>query len=32
MNLQAGAYYNVERPVVAAKWQIRLLVSLMFPK
>jgi len=26
MNLQAGAYYNVERPDVAAKWQIRLLV------
>jgi hypothetical protein len=32
LNLQAGAYYNVERPDAAARWQIRLLVSLMFPK
>lgn len=32
LNLQAGAYYNVERPDAGARWQIRLLVSLMFPK
>jgi hypothetical protein len=32
MNLQAGAYYTVERPDAGPRWQIRLLVSLMFPK
>jgi len=32
VNLQAGAYYNVERPDAGPRWQIRLVVSLMFPK
>ena len=31
-NLQASAYYNVERPDFAARWQLRLQVQLMFPK
>ena len=32
VNLQGGAYYNVERPDAAARWQIRLQVQLLFPK
>jgi hypothetical protein len=32
MNLQAGAYYNVERPDTGARWQIRLQLVLLFPK
>jgi hypothetical protein len=32
LNFQAGAYYNVERPDAGPRWQIRLVVSLMFPK
>jgi hypothetical protein len=32
VNLQASAYYNVERPDFAATWQLRLQVQLMFPK
>lgn len=32
VNLQASAYYNVERPDNAAKYQIRLQIQLMFPK
>lgn len=32
VNLQAGAYYNVERPDFASRWQVRLQVQLLFPK
>jgi hypothetical protein len=32
VNLQAGAYYNVERPDYAARWQLRLQIQLLFPK
>lgn len=32
LNLQAGAYYNVERPDAAARWQLRFIVALLFPK
>lgn len=32
VNLQAAAYYNVERPDAAARWQMRLQVQLLFPK
>lgn len=33
VNLQASAYYNVEKPdVVGANWQLRLQVALLFPK
>jgi len=32
VNLQAGAYYNVERPTGGANWNIRLQVQFMFPK
>jgi hypothetical protein len=32
VNIQASAYYNVERPDNAAKYQIRLQIQLMFPK
>lgn len=32
VNLQAGAYYNVERPDFASRWQARLQVQLLFPK
>jgi hypothetical protein len=32
VNLMAGAYYNVERPDNAARWQLRLQMQLMFPK
>lgn len=32
INIQASAYYNVERPDNAAKYQIRLQIQLMFPK
>ena len=32
VNLQAGAYYNVERPDNAAEWQMRLQMQLLFPK
>ena len=32
VNLQASAYYNVERPDNAATWQLRLQVQFMFPK
>jgi hypothetical protein len=32
VNLQAGAYYNVERPDLASRWQVRLQVQLLFPK
>jgi hypothetical protein len=32
VNLQAGAYYNVERPDYAAQWNLRLQVQLLFPK
>lgn len=32
VNLQAGAYYNVERPDNAARWQLRLQVQFLFPK
>ena len=32
MNLQAGAYYNVERPDAGARWQLRLQLVLLFPK
>jgi len=32
VNLQAAAYYNVERPDIAARWQMRLQMQLLFPK
>ena len=32
VNLQASAYYNVERPDNAAKWQLRLQMQFLFPK
>ena len=32
VNLQAAAYYNVERPVNAARWQLRLQMAFLFPK
>jgi hypothetical protein len=32
VNLQASAYYNIERPDYAAKSQVRLQAQLMFPK
>ena len=32
LNLQAGAYYNVERPDAGARWQLRFTVALLFPK
>jgi hypothetical protein len=32
VNLQAGAYYNVERPDFAPQWTMRLQVQLLFPK
>jgi hypothetical protein len=32
INIQASAYYNVERPDNAAKYQIRLQIQLLFPK
>ncbi len=32
VNLQASAYYNVERPDNAARWQLRLQMQFMFPK
>jgi hypothetical protein len=32
VNTQLSAYYNVERPEGAARWQLRFQVQLMFPK
>lgn len=32
VNLQAGAYYNVERPDYASRWQVRLQMQFLFPK
>ena len=32
VNLQASAYYNVERPDNAARWQLRLQVQFLFPR
>lgn len=32
VNLQASAYYNVEKPDDAANWQLRLQLQLLFPK
>lgn len=32
VNVQAGAYYNVERPDVGSDWQVRLQLQLLFPK
>lgn len=32
VNLQASAYYNVEKPDFVADWQLRLQVVLLFPK
>jgi hypothetical protein len=32
LNLQAGYYYNVERPDEAPRYQVRLLALFMFPK
>jgi len=32
VNFQAAAYYNVERPEFASRWQVRLQAQLMFPK
>ncbi|KPK51572.1 MAG: neuromedin U [Myxococcales bacterium SG8_38_1] len=32
VNLQAAAYYNVERPDNAARWQLRLQMQFLFPK
>jgi hypothetical protein len=32
VNMQASAYYNVERPDSAGTWQLRLQLQLLFPK
>jgi hypothetical protein len=32
VNLQAAAYYNVERPDFAARWQLRVQLQFLFPK
>ncbi len=32
VNLQASAYYNVEKPDNAADWQLRLQLQFLFPK
>ena len=32
VNLQASAYYNVEKPKNGADWQMRLQVQFLFPK
>jgi hypothetical protein len=32
VNMQASAYYNVEKPDDAADWQLRLQMQLLFPK
>jgi len=32
VNLQASAYYNVEKPDNGADWQLRLQVQFLFPK
>ena len=32
VNLQASAYYNVEKPDNAASWQLRLQIQFLFPK
>ena len=32
VNTQASAYYNVERPDLGARWQLRLQIQCMFPK
>jgi hypothetical protein len=32
VNLQASAYYNVEKPKFGADWQLRLQLQLMYPK
>lgn len=32
VNLQASAYYNVEKPDNAADWQLRLQVQFLFPR
>lgn len=32
INIQAGAYYNVEKPEFGADWQLRLQATFMFPK
>ena len=32
VNLQAAAYYNVERPDGAPTWNIRLQLQLLFPR
>ena len=32
INIQAGAYYNIEKPEFGADWQLRLQATFMFPK
>lgn len=32
VNMQASAYYNVEKPEFGADWQLRLQLQLMYPK
>jgi hypothetical protein len=32
VNLQAAAYYNVERPDDSSRWQLRLQMQFLFPK
>jgi len=32
LNLQASAYYNVEKPEYGPDWQLRIQVALLFPK
>jgi len=32
VNMQLGAYYNVERPDFGPEWSVRLQVQFMFPK
>jgi hypothetical protein len=32
LTAQVGAYYNVERPDAAPRWQLRLQLQFLFPK
>jgi hypothetical protein len=32
VNLQAAAYYNIEKPAYASNWNLRLQVQFLFPK
>ena len=32
LNLQASAYYNVEKPEFGPNWQLRLQAAFLFPR